>query len=81
MNVLNKFLAAWGCSEGFSIGWKRVSHMENGHPFDKSERIDKLVSEKHPHSDSEMIYTVNIRHCNDCGLTYNDCGLEYRRIL
>lgn len=79
MNVINKLSTAMSCSAGFKIGWKRVSHMENGHPFDKSESIDKLTSELHPHSDSEMIYTVNIRKCNDCGLTYNDCGLEYRR--
>lgn len=62
----------------FGLAWKRVKHIRYGHPFEESELIEKLRSEKHPHSDDEMVYTVNIRQCNDCGLTYFDEGLEYR---
>lgn len=56
----------------------RYKHINDGHPHDKSVLIDKLTSEKHPHTNDEFIYTVNIMKCKECGLNYNDCGLEFR---
>lgn len=58
---------------------KRYLHIKNGHPYERSISIDKLTSENHPHSDSEMIFTVNIMKCNECGLMYLDEGLEFRK--
>jgi hypothetical protein len=55
----------------------RLWHSIDGHPYDKSIRLDKLQTEKHPHSDNEMIFTINIMKC-ECGLTWLDTGLEYR---
>ena len=78
MGIIIDFIAALECKDGFHIGWKRVRHIRNGHPFDLGVRIDKLHSELHPNTDDEYIYTINIRKCLDCGLTYNDEGLEFR---
>ena len=78
MNILSKLSLASSSNVGFKLRWKRLPHMDSGHPFDKSVRLDKLTSEKHPHSDSELVYTINIMQCNDCGLVWKDCGLEYR---
>lgn len=78
MRMIFDFFAALGASAGFRVGWKRVRHIRYGHPYHKSERLDKLRSEQHPHTDSEYIYTVNIMKCLDCGLCYLDDGLETR---
>lgn len=78
MGLIIDYLAAMGAKDGFRIGWKRVRHIRHGHPYDNSELLEKLRSEKHPHTDGEYIYTVNVRKCLDCGLTYNDAGLEPR---
>lgn len=62
----------------FQETYKRLSHIEKGHPFDLSVRLDKLHSEKHPHTDDECVYTVNIMRCEDCGLIWLDKGMEWR---
>lgn len=64
--------------ESIGVGWRRIQHMRYGHNPDNSTRIDKLRSERHPSSDEEFIYTVNVMRCNDCGLDYHDSGLEFR---
>ena len=77
MGILIDFLAACSTEMPFRLGWKRLRHIRNGHPFEDSVLVDKLRSAKHPRSDDECIYTINIRTCNDCGLTFLDSGLEY----
>lgn len=63
----------------FKVAFKRARHMRNGHPYeDKESIIDKLHSEKHPHTDDSHICTINIIQCN-CGLIYFDAGFEGRR--
>lgn len=62
----------------FKLAYKRACHVDNGHPLDKSTLVEKFSSEKHPHTDSQYIYTINIMKCDDCGLFWNDCGLELR---
>lgn len=57
--------------------FKRVLHLIFGHELEGSVQVDKLTSEKHPHSDEKWLYTVNIRECK-CGLFFFDCGVEYR---
>ena len=78
MGLIIDFLAAMDSKDGFRIGWKRARHIRHGHPYSNSKLLDKLRSEKHPHTDGEYIYTVNVMECLDCGLTYNDVGLERR---
>lgn len=78
MSLIIDFLAAMDAKEGFRIGWKRVRHIRHGHPYDSGLLLEKLRSEKHPHTDDEYIYTVNIMKCADCGLVYHDAGLERR---
>ena len=78
MGLLIDFLAAAGSKDGFWIGWKRIRCIRNRHPYEDNERLEKLHSEKHPHTNSEYIYTVNIMRCRGCGLIYNDVGLEQR---
>jgi len=68
----------WAIPE--TLDAKRRRHIRNGHPFDKSVRLDKLRSENHPHSDPGTVYTVNVMRCNDCGLCWLDAGLEFREI-
>lgn len=55
----------------------KLIHIIFGHPYEGSEHVDKLRSEKHPHSDSEWVYTVNVRKCK-CGLHFHDAGVESR---
>lgn len=78
MSVLIDLIAAAECSKGFKVGWKRVRHVRHGHPYEQWELIDKLYSEKHPHTDGEYIFTVGIHRCKDCGLTFVDDGLSLR---
>ena len=62
----------------FKTALLRRKHQRNGHPFSEKVRVvDKLRSEAHPHTDAEMIYTVNLVECQ-CGLIYQDCGIEFR---
>lgn len=56
----------------------REKHIKHGHNFDNSVLIEKLTSEKHPHTDKEFVFTISIRKCNECGLIFYDKGLEYR---
>jgi len=77
--MIIRLLACLDSSVGFKLAWKRTGHARYGHPFDDSVLIEKFRSEKHPHSDKEYVYTVNIRKCNDCGLTFFDNGLERRK--
>lgn len=79
MNILVKLGAAMQSSLPFTEAWKRLSCIESGHDFKKSDLIEKLVSEKHPHTDPYFIYTVNIRTCRHCSLTYESTGLEFRK--
>jgi len=58
---------------------KRTWHILTNHDIGNSLTLDKITSENHPHSNKEMVYTVNIMKCT-CGLTWLDCGLEYRKI-
>ena len=63
----------------FKYAWVRLRHIRYEHPYsDKLRNIDKVCSEKHPHSDNEFIFTINIYQCK-CGLTYIDSGLEFRK--
>lgn len=55
----------------------RRKHVKYGHGSGNV-LVDKLTSEKHPHTDAELVYTVNIMACKLCGLTYLDAGLEHR---
>jgi hypothetical protein len=57
----------------------RRKHLGTRHPFDKSILIEKLTSEKHPHTDKHYVFTVNIRECGSCGLIFYDNGLESRK--
>lgn len=79
MGLIVDFIIALNTKDGFRIGWKRTRHTRYGHPHDNSELIDTLRSERHPHTDKEYIYTVNVMQCLDCGLVYHDAGLEHRR--
>lgn len=76
--MITDFIAALGSSVSFRIAWKRARHIRHGHPIEKSQRLDKLHSYRHPHTDPSYIYTVNVMVCLDCGLTYIDDGLERR---
>ena len=78
MGLIVDFLAALDSKLGFSVSWKRVRHIRNGHPYSSSLRLEKLRSEKHPHTSSEYVYTINVMKCLDCGLAYIDAGLEIR---
>ena len=64
---------------GFKLAWKRARHMRYGCPYHNSILIDKLQSEKHPHTDHEWIYTINLRECKDCGLIFQSCGVERKK--
>jgi hypothetical protein len=75
--MIHDLLLAMQSSLPFSLAWRRARHIRNGHGFNVT-RIDKLTSEKHPHSSAGCVYTVNVMRCDDCGLTFNDCGLEWR---
>lgn len=79
VNIFSKLAVAFESDLPFGLAWKRLTHKDKGHPFDDSELVDKLVSENHPHTGDEYIYTVNIRKCNDCGMIFFDNGLESRR--
>lgn len=78
MNILSKTLSALNSNTDFKTAWKRITHIENGHPYRKSEEIESFKSEKHPDTDDEFIFTIHIRKCNDCGLVFYDNGLESR---
>lgn len=78
MGLLIDFLAAAGSKDGLRIGWKRIRCLRNRHPHEANERLDKLRSEKHPYTNGEYIYTVNLMRCRGCGLIYTDAGLEQR---
>ena len=60
------------------LGFKRMWHMRTKHPFDNSTLIEKLRCEAHPDNTKQLVYTVNVRQCNDCGLIFHDKGFEYR---
>lgn len=55
----------------------KLLHIIFGHG-DNYEVLETLRSEKHPASDNDWIYTINICKCKGCGLTFNDAGLECR---
>ena len=74
--LIDAFLAMQ-CNLPFSVAFKRIRHMRNGHGA--STLIEKLRSHKHPHTDSAWVYTVNVMHCEECGLEYIDQGLEQKR--
>lgn len=74
-------LIAMTCNIPFKIAYKRAMHLRYGHPFDETTHIDKLISELHPATDIEYVYTLNIRKCNTCGLYFIDQGLEHRNPL
>lgn len=78
-NLIVDLLAAFSASTPFPLAWMRARHIRNGHPFNNSTRLEKLRVEKHPHTDSDFIYTINVRLCNECGLVFNDEGLERRK--
>jgi hypothetical protein len=62
----------------FKVAYLRARHVRNGHPFSlEHEIIDTLRSEKHPHTNEKMFYTVHLVQCK-CGLIYQSCGLEHR---
>lgn len=69
-------LAAIEAETPFLLAWKRARHIRYGHPLDKSTRLEKLRSSKHPHNQNGFVYTINIMRCDECGLIWNDEGLE-----
>ncbi len=73
------FLVALTSELPFKIAYKRAKCLSKGHVIKNSELIDKLQSEKHPHTNKEWIYTVNIMKCGNCGLHFNDAGVEARK--
>lgn len=77
--MITDFLAAIGSKQPFPLAWKRARHLRCGHPFDKSERLEKLRSQHHPHNYEGYVYTINIMRCHDCGLTWLDVGMEYNK--
>lgn len=74
--MLMELIAAVTCKTPFPLAWKRARHIRYGHPFDRSTFIEKKRFEKHPQNSRFMIYTVNLRRCDDCGLIYEDAGFE-----
>jgi hypothetical protein len=69
----------WVAGEvSFRVALRRAFHIHYGHGPNRT-RLDKLTSEAHPHSDKDWVFTVNICHCNDCGLTFLDDGIESRK--
>lgn len=62
----------------FKLAYTRARHIRNGHPFNNSILVDKLVSESHPHTCKDYVYTVNLRKC-ECGLIFFDNGIEARK--
>lgn len=77
-NPIKRFFICISADINFKSAWKRAEHIENGHPFNESVLIEKLRSENHPHTSKDYVYTVNIRTCEDCGLTFTDNGIERR---
>lgn len=57
---------------------RKISCLIFGHGQNYTQ-IDKLTSEKHPASNKNFIYTININKCNSCGLHFNDIGVEFRK--
>lgn len=78
MSLLDDLFAASKSSLPFAEAWKRVRCRSAGHVFQGAKLVDKLRSEKHPHTDQYWIYTVNISECPHCGLLFHDSGLELR---
>ncbi|MCK5612537.1 hypothetical protein KAR91_62275 [Candidatus Pacearchaeota archaeon] len=78
MNILAKLWIASESSLPFKLAWKRLTHEDAGHSFDNSVLIESFVSEKHPHTCHDHVFTVNIRRCDDCGMIFYDNGLERR---
>ena len=76
--MIAKFFMAASSPLGFKLAWKRMTHIQKGHPFNERKPIDVMRSEKHPHTSADYIYTVRINECQDCGLCYIDSGLEKR---
>jgi predicted Zn-ribbon and HTH transcriptional regulator len=76
---MNDFIAAFFADIPFRLGWKRARHIRNGHPYKKSELVEKIYSEKHPASNKGYVFAINVMKCNDCGLIWFDIGLELRR--
>lgn len=75
--MLTRFFMSLQSEVPFKLAWLRYGHIENGHT--KSELLDKLTSEKHPSTDNNYIFTINIMRCKECGLLWEDAGLERRR--
>lgn len=78
MGLISRFFVASSCSIPFQVAWKRATHIDSGHPFDKSKLIEKLKSEAHPQSCATHVFTINVMECEDCGLIWFDKGLESR---
>ncbi len=76
--MFTRLLTAMSSELPFKLAYKRLSCMEKGHTLDGSVLIDKLTSEKHPNSSEDLIYTVNLFSCGNCGLTFQDSGVEFR---
>lgn len=63
----------------FFKAWRRLSCWESGHVFKKSQMIDSVKSELHPHSNKDYVFTINIMRCPNCDMIFYDEGLESRK--
>lgn len=78
MNIITKLFLATASDIPFKKAWVRLQHMDHGHPFDESIKLDSFKTENHPLNTTTHIYTINMRHCGSCGLVWFDNGFEER---
>jgi hypothetical protein len=80
MSLISDFMIATSSSLPFGEAWKRVRCVGNKHISNIAPTfIEKARFEKHPQTDSAMVYTVNLMQCNHCSLNYLDSGFEFRK--
>lgn len=80
MSLIFDFIVAMSSSLSFKEAWKRVRCLRRNHITEiRPTLIEKAQFEKHPQTDSELVYTVNLMRCNHCSLNFLDGGFEYRK--
>lgn len=70
-------LAAFNSDLPFEVAYARAKCIRAGHRG-KGTLLEKLRSERHGKSDTEMVYTVNVMYCRECQIDYLDAGMEFR---